>query len=230
MPIALASIGPLPLPLMSRSIVIRMRRHDPRKLKRFDVEDLAAMQTLDTVYSHIWAWARDVKLDLDPELPCELRGRDADNWRPLISIADACGPAWGALAREAAIAFAQDHREEDIVVVLLRDIREVFDTRGADRITGKALLIALRELEDAGWSEFSGVKGDGLSHKLRASELRAMLRSLGIETRSIWPARGRAGDRSGKGYYRSDFEPLWRAYCDEPETGKSANILALKGP
>src|SRR6516162_4454000 len=36
-PIAIAAIGTLPLPLMSRSIVIRMKRHDGlRELRRFD--------------------------------------------------------------------------------------------------------------------------------------------------------------------------------------------------
>ncbi len=122
-PIALASISILTLPLMSRSIVIRMRRHDgTRSLRRFDSDDT---RDLDRVYQHVRIWARDAALNLDPDMPVELRGRTADNWRPLISIADACGEAWGRLAREAAVAFAQGYRDEDIVVILLRDIREI---------------------------------------------------------------------------------------------------------
>jgi len=228
-PIALASIGVLSLPLISRSIIVRMRRHDgSRVLKRFDLGDTRA---LDLTYQHIRAWARDVKLDPNPALPRELRGRDADNWRPLIAIADACSPAWGALARAAAVAFAQDRKEEDVGVLLLRDIRVVFDARGIDRITGKALLVALHELESGDWLEFCGAKNDRLSHKLRNSELRALLRLFDIEPRSIWAAGPRKpGDSSAKGYYRSDFVAAWDAYCsDEAGTPAQAPTLRLVG-
>jgi hypothetical protein len=96
-PVAMASIGALTLPLMSRSIVIPMARHnEARSLKRFDKADTA---TLDLVYGHLFAWAKRITLNLDPEMPSELRGRLADNWRPLIAVADACSPAWGVLAR-----------------------------------------------------------------------------------------------------------------------------------
>jgi hypothetical protein len=40
-------------------------------------------------------WRRDVELKSDPDMP--LRNRMADNWRPLISIADTLG--WGEQAR-----------------------------------------------------------------------------------------------------------------------------------
>jgi hypothetical protein len=85
-PIALASIGSLPLPLMSRSIVIRMERAKPPE--RFDS---GKTEDFDAVYRHIVAWARDADINSDPEMPAEVRGRLADNWRPLIAIADACG-------------------------------------------------------------------------------------------------------------------------------------------
>jgi hypothetical protein len=229
-PIALAAIGMLSLPLMSRSIVIRMKRHDgSRELRRFDHDDTG---DLDRVYVQVRDWAREVKLNPNPKMPPELRGREADNWRPLIAIADSFGSEWGRIARAAAVIFAGDRREEDVAIVLLRDIREVFDARGVDRISSKALLAALHELEDAGWSEFSGVKGDRPPHKLRNSELRAMLRMFSIVTRSMWAQRGKPGDRSAKGYYRSDFEAAWRSYCGEgeEETGKPAKVISLKAP
>jgi hypothetical protein len=228
-PVAIAAIGTLPLPLMSRSIVIRMRRHDwSYDLRRFDRDNVG---DLNRVYVQIRDWARTAKLNPDPKMPPELRGRDADNWRPLIAIADSFGPELGKIARAAAVIFAQDRREEDIVVQLLHSIREVFDTHDVDRITSKALLVALHGLEDAGWSEFCGAKNDGSPHKLRNSELRAMLRLLDIGSRSLWPQKGRPGDASGKGYYRSDFEAAWRAYCgEEPEPGKPAKVVALKAP
>jgi hypothetical protein len=228
-PVAIAAIGTLPLPLMSRSLIVRMKRHDGSyELQRFDRDNT---DDLDRVYVQIREWAHYVKLDPNPKLPPELRGRDADNWRPLIAIADSFGPEWGRIARAAAVLFAQDRREEDVVVILLQDIRTVFDARGIDRIASKALLAALHELEDAGWTEFCGLKGDRPPHKLRASELRAMLRLLGIETHSIWDMGPRqSGDSSKKGYYRSDFEPAWAAYCDAAGTSaQSAAIRQLRG-
>src|SRR5262249_44631982 len=124
-PLIMASIGvltppgTLPPPLLRRSITILMQKHRLKK-RRFiagDTRDLAL------VYSHLWAWAREVKLNLDPKLPDELMRADpslADNWRVMISIADACSPAWGTLAREAAIFFARSGRHEEPVVTLLR--------------------------------------------------------------------------------------------------------------
>src|SRR4029077_18681769 len=101
-------------------IKIVMERHDgSRKLKRFDLNDVA---DLDQIYRLILLWARNVKLNPDPPMPAELRNRQADNWRPLISIADACSPAWGMLAREAAVALSRDLNDVDLLIILLSDI------------------------------------------------------------------------------------------------------------
>ena len=234
-PLAMASIGvltppgTLPPPLMRRSIILLMQKRRPKR--RFVTGNTP---DLDALYRHLASiWAPGVILNPDPKLPDELLRADpsvADNWRPLISVADACSPAWGTLAREAAVFFAQSGRHEDPVVILLRDIRIVFDAQGVDRIVIKALVTALHEMEDGRWSEFCGVQRNRTPHKLRESELRAMLRPLGIVTHSVWPGKGKLGDHSGKGYYRSDFEAAWRAYCgeEEAETGKPAKVVALK--
>ena len=234
-PLAMASIGvltppgTLPPPLMRRSIILLMQKRRPKR--RFVTGNTP---DLDALYRHLASiWAPGVILNPDPKLPDELLRADpsvADNWRPLISVADACLPAWGTLAREAAVFFALSGRHEDPIVVLLRDIRTVFDMLSVDRITIKALVTALHEMEDGRWSEFCGVQRNRTPHKLRESELRAMLRPLGIVTRSVWPGKGKPGDHSGKGYYRSDFEAAWRAYCGDEETGKPAKVVTLKAP
>src|SRR5262249_49868233 len=89
-PVALAAIGGLSLPLMHRSIVIQMVRHDgSRPLRRFDTTNAA---DFDTVYSYTRHWVRQAKINTDPDMPPELRNRQADNWRPLISVTPACCP------------------------------------------------------------------------------------------------------------------------------------------
>jgi hypothetical protein len=89
-PLAIAAIGMLPLPIMHRSIVIHMER-SARQLRRFDENDRA----VNHAYAMNRAWAREVKLNPDPDLPDELRNRPRDNWRALVSVADSFGPLWG---------------------------------------------------------------------------------------------------------------------------------------
>jgi Protein of unknown function (DUF3631) len=208
-PVALASIGSLTLPLMSRSIIIRMRRHDgAQSLRRFD--DAADTADLDIVYSHIRHWLNQRDLNLNPDMPPELRGRQADNWRPLLSIADACGPTWSALARDAAITFARTDRDEDVAITLLHHIREVFDT---DRIASKDLIDRLLEHNEM-WSEYRGVHGNENPRKLTQGALAALLRPFGIRPRKFWPPHRDQTTKSYRGYFRSEFEGAWRSYCD----------------
>jgi hypothetical protein len=205
-PMAMASIGALPLAQMSRSIVIKMVRYNGvQPLRRFDRNDTAVMRELDFTYVSVKAWMQNAKLNLDPELPSELRG-----WRPLIAIADACGPVWGAEARAAALKFAQDHLDEDIAIVLLMHIRDIFDARGLDRQFSKSLVEALNAIEDGPWWEWRGVDGKGQPRRLSQDQLAAILKRFDIRPRSVW-----SGGKSGKGYYRSQFEPAWAAYLHE---------------
>jgi Protein of unknown function (DUF3631) len=103
-PVALAVIGTLPLPLIQRSVVIRMTRADgSRPLKRFDKFSRLDVANLETIYAFVFRWALHPKVNTDPRMPTGVRNRAADNWRPLVAIADACGENWGAAARQAAV-------------------------------------------------------------------------------------------------------------------------------
>jgi hypothetical protein len=129
-PMAIAVIGNLPLPIMHRSIVIRMQRSDGVKgLKLLD--DADTIDLLKWLYLQVWSWAKsNPAINPNPDdMPAELRNRAADNWRPLIAIADTFGPYWAAAAREAAVILTRGHHEEDPAVLLLRDIRAIFDAR-----------------------------------------------------------------------------------------------------
>jgi hypothetical protein len=223
-PLALAAIGTLPLPLMSRSIVIRMERHDGSlNLRRFDSEDTG---DLDLIYRQIVNWARDVVLNPEPDIPDAVRNRQADNWRPLLAITDACGPAWGALAREAAIAFTRGYHDEDPVVLLLRDVLAIFNARGADRIPSEVLVADLNELEDAPWAEWRGVHDDQQPRRLSQNMLASLLRSFLIRPRKFWPLRRGPTSKSFRGYFRSQFEQAWRSYCQEGGTPEQRNNIS----
>jgi Protein of unknown function (DUF3631) len=97
-PVAIAAIGRLPLPLMHRSIVLRMERAPRVNLRRFDPWTMPGQEAqCRAVYDQTFSWARQCtqgsRLNLNPTMPAELRNRQADNWRVLLAIADAAGPA-----------------------------------------------------------------------------------------------------------------------------------------
>ena len=227
-PLALAlpdTMVGLPRTLNSRSITMVMQRHaGQRELRRFDVGH--PDPALDATYRQILLWRRDVELNSDPEMPAGMRNRFADNWRPLISIADALG--WGEQAREAMGIFAREFQDADVKVLLLSDIRKVFDTSKVDRLPSKMLLAALHGL-DADWNEFHGIRGAQQPHKLKETELASMLREFKIRPCTIWPLNRTAKSRSAKGYRRSQFEEAWRAYCtDDGTPAHHNNIRTLR--
>jgi len=218
-PLALAAIGNLPLPVMHRSIVVQIDRHDgARELRRFDENDPA----LNAIYREICLWAKNCNLAQDPEMPAELRNRQADNWRPLIAIADACRQ--GNAAREAAIAFACKARPG---VILLCNIRALFDAHRVDRLASAAIIEALNGLEDGLWSEWRGIADDQHPHRLSQGELARLLAAFGIRPRTIWPTPRGLQTKSFKGYYRSQFEAAWKSYCSDGTPSQSSNFRYL---
>jgi hypothetical protein len=197
-----------------------MQRSDgSRKLKQFDDNSSDELKTINLL---IWQWVKNNRaINPNPDMPRELRNRQADNWRPLIAIADALSsPYWSKAAREAAISLTCGYQEEDVGVILLSDIRSVFNTRGVDRMFRKALLNTLHELEDGIWSEWRGLKDNQSPHPLSQRELNELLGQFGIKAKTIWLTPRTLGNRgrSDKGYLRSWFEPAWQAYCSEPDT------------
>ena len=103
-PVALAGLGSLPETILSRSIIIRMRRRAPHEQVesfRYRVEEPIAIPLKERLV----AWAELVGPDAGdawPELPDGLTDRPAEIWEPLIAIADAAGGEWPETAREAA--------------------------------------------------------------------------------------------------------------------------------
>jgi Protein of unknown function (DUF3631) len=217
-PLALASIGPLWLAAMSRGIIINMVRNPDGPARLFDLNDT---KDLDIVYSYVRRWAHDVVLEPRPVMPEGVTGRLADNWRVLIAIADACGPVWGARARDAAVAFGA-HQDEPVLATLLRDILAVFDKLETDRLASKLLVHELLAMEDAIWQEWRGLDGKERRRRLTQVSLANALRTVRIFSRTIWPRPRTSTSKSAQGYLRGDFEQAWNAYCRNTATQSSA--------
>jgi hypothetical protein len=209
----------LPRTLNSRSITITLQR-SAKTLKRLDM--IRPDPALDAAYQQILMWVNDLHpLESDPEMPAGAANRFADNWRALISIADALG--WGTRAREAMMTFAKENIQDDCKIVLLKDVKRAFDAKATDRLFSIDLLGALHEL-DADWTEFHGVRGDQQPHKLKAGELATMLRSFGIRPK-VMRSKESKESKVARGYLREQFTEAWRRYCPETVTPQQASKI-----
>jgi Protein of unknown function (DUF3631) len=217
----------MPLPLMHRSLVIPMERNDGRReLKRLDRDDADTKADLNIAYRMIFTWARDAEINSDPPLPAQLRNRQADNWRPLIAIADAFSADWATRAREAAVAFAGEHRDEDAAVVLLRDIRDIFDMRGVDRLPSKTIVDDLHGADDAMWPEWRGINGNQQPRKLSQGELAKLLEPFQIRPRTIRTFSNASAKPTAKGHYRHS---LRRPGAHIAQTASRRHNLEISG-
>jgi putative DNA primase/helicase len=126
-PKAIATIRKLADTLEDRAIIVLLQRKPPgaqvERLRRRDNDEFAKLR------SQAARWAADNSghlVDPDPQMPAELNDRAADNWRPLLAIADLAGGSWPALARAAALKLSGESQDSALGVSLLRDIREAF--------------------------------------------------------------------------------------------------------
>jgi hypothetical protein len=215
--VALAGLGWLPDTIMSRSIVIRMRRRrddeqvEPFRHRIHKAEGDAVRQKIE-----IWARANAEAIVFPEQLPAEIRDRKADMWEPLLAIADAIGGHWGNRAREAAVALVTDVtliREGSLGVRLLTDLKTVFEDR--DRMLSKTILSALIAIDEAPWGDLRGKPIDerGLANRLRA---------YGIKSSSV-----RVGDTTGKGYRREDLHDVWVRYLPHPSDKSVTSVTPV---
>ena len=223
-PMAVAAIGTLPVPLVKRSIIVRMERSDRSDLKRLGNNDQAIF---DMAWRMIRDWASDVKLNLDPPMPKGIRNRVADNWRVLLAIADTFGPDFAERARDAALVFSRSYTDEDVAILLLDDCRAVFNERAVDRISSADLTAAVVERDgNWSWSTYQGPHDDQAPRKLSQGELARLLRPFQIRTRKLRIN----GGPSIWGYYREMFEKAWSRYCPQdgtPEHSKPVRLLKV---
>ena len=142
-----------------------------------------------------------------PELPVE--DRAADNWEPLIALADLAGGEWPALARAAAVALVADAEDADADAMrLLGDLREVFGD--ADALHGSTILEALHKIEEAPWADWYG-------KPLTARALASLLRPYGARPRDV-----KLDGVTRKGYYRAALWGIWERYGHRSATSATS--------
>jgi DNA polymerase III delta prime subunit len=202
-PKVIACIGELPGTLRSRSLDIRLDRKQPHeKIERLNHGALEHLRQLGERAARWTADHFDQLASADPSIPFGIRGRVADNWRPLLAIADEAGGRWPALTRalalEASVGQQADGTEGEM---LLGDIRKVFAERRTDRIETKDLIKALSKMVDRPWGNWNSTA------PIKDHQIARLLRPF-----QIGPTVIRIGARTARGYLGRDFEDAFARY------------------
>jgi putative DNA primase/helicase len=201
-PKAVALIGKLPSTLASRAIHIELRRKTAAEsVERLRPDRLDHLQPLRR---QAVRWAADNHLRLlpaDPEMPSELSGRAADNWRPLIAIADLAGGDWPAHARRISIELGSSRSEQTAGITLLGDIQRIFADRQTDRVSSAELAETLSKMEDRPWPEWHHGK------PITPRQIAKLLEPFGVSPGTIRTTAGTA-----KGYKLDDFNDAFVRY------------------
>jgi len=213
---ALAGIGDLPETVMTRAILIRMRRRSEAELIeqfRIRLQEHEGHELRDQLAQ----WAATVGPAAGeewPELPVGVIDRSAEAWEPLIAVADAAGGDWPTRARVAAVADVVAHRETapSLGIRLLLDLKTVFGER--DAISTAEILDSLNAMDDAPWGDLKG-------HPLDARGLAMRLRPYGVAPKTL-----RIGSATPKGYTREDLHDPWRRYLPAPPIASATNATS----
>ncbi|RPE33738.1 DUF3631 domain-containing protein [Kitasatospora cineracea] len=222
--LAMGGLGDLPDTIMSRSVIIRMRRRAPNERVEPFRERVHAAEG-HALRKRLAAWAdsvRDKLQDVWPELPEGISDRPADVWEPLLAVADAAGGHWPARARAACVQLVTAARANDkgsVGIRLLTDLRDIFGP--AERMLTSDLLGKLAELDDAPWADLDG----------KPIVARALARMLGDYVNAdgdpIKPRNIKTGSKSvAKGYYAADLADAWTRYCQPTPEASATSASA----
>lgn len=207
---AIALIGALPDTLHDRAVTVDLKRRLPsEKVEPFRPDRAAHLEILARKAAR---WAKDSANRIgaaDPAMPGGIINREADNWRPLLAIADEAGGEWPERARKAAAAahiVAADDAESRLEL-LLGDIRDVFDklVSDKDRISSAHLIEGLVEIVPRPWAEY-GRSGKAITQ----NKLARLLKPLGIA-----PQKVRIGTETPNGYHRHQFQEAWDRFLSQ---------------
>jgi hypothetical protein len=223
--VALAGLGWLPDTILSRSVIIRMRRRAPdEKVEPF--RHRVHRPKGEALRGRLAAWAETVlqgATDARPEMPAGVEDRDADVWEPLLAVADLAGGDWPRLAREAATALVNAARENEpsLNIRLLADLRAIFESQ--EHVKGEALatkdiLASLCLLEDAPWKDLKG-------KLITDRQLSWRLGEYGVKPKTV-----RIGAGTLRGYTRADLHDVWQRYLPPSAERTTTSATSATSP
>ncbi len=177
----------------------------------------------------------------EPDPPEELNDRAADNWEPLIAIADLAGGPWPERSRQAALALRGiDEASNSALIQLLADLRDLFEpvehrdnvecddlncrdsshhnrVGQADRMSSAEIVKTLGEMEDRPWPEWRRGK------PITVRQLARLLEPLYIRPRQVWIDGGNV-----QGYRREWFDTPFTIYLPSDPLGPLGSLEPVK--
>lgn len=199
--VALAGLGNLPDTILTRAVVIRMRRRAPGETVEPYRHKLHA-PTGNILRDQLTAWADSVRAGINttPIMPAGIADRDADVWEALLAVADAAGGTWPERSRIAAVALVALSKagNPSLGVRLLDDLRKVLGSKEA--MHTEDILKALTGMEEAPWGDLKG-------KALDSRKLSRYLKQYDVSSKDV-----RVGTVVKKGYTASDLFDPWSRY------------------
>jgi hypothetical protein len=235
-PCAIALIGKLPDTLHDRSVVVGLKRRLPNEPITPFRPDRAGH--LDILARQAARWGRDHADQLetmDPDMPSGIYNREADNWRPLLAIAQVADGHWPERTRKAVV---ESHDaagdDESRITVLLADIRDIFAQRvkeGEIAKDAKAVLPSskladeLAAIEGRPWAEYGKAR-----KPISQNQVARLLRPLGIA-----PETARTGKKIVRTYQLHQFADAFERYLSpegalQPQHCNKCDEIRTSGP
>lgn len=200
--------------ITSRSVIMMMRRKLPGEccdsLRHCDRD------AFHMVKRQFARWSDDhgeTFAEMRPTLE-GLSNRTADNWEPLLALADLAGGDWPKLARQAAVKLTGSEDEApSFNQELLGDIKAVFERLKIDRIHTNDLLEELCKDEESAWATYN--RGRPFSPR----QLSKRLGEFGVKAKQI---KIRFENRNG--YELSQFTDAFTRYLSSTATLSSTPL------
>jgi hypothetical protein len=200
--VAVAGLGDLPDTILTRCVIVAMRRRAPHeRIEPYRRREVAPVA--EKLYDRLAGWCASARHLCDgawPDMPDGIADRAADVWEALLAVADAAGGGWPQRARVSAVTLVtlSMGRTPSLGVRLLADLRDVFGDR--DAMSTDAILAAPHGIDEAPWGDIKGAP-------LAARGLASRLRRYEVRSKTV-----RIGDTTAKGYTREDLHDPWARY------------------
>jgi hypothetical protein len=222
--VALAGLGDLPDTIMSRAIILRMRRRAPQeRIEPF--RSRTQEPEGHKLRERLGSWAVSVGLTAGrawPELPRGIVDRPAEVWEPLIAIADVAGAEWPAMARTACVELCKvsQDRRTSLGVRLLSDLRIIFERAGnPEALHTETIVECLTNSDehgldaDAPWADLHG-------KPLAKRGLASLLVRYNVR-----PIKVTVGGKSLQGYRREHLWDAWVRYLPPVSPAPARPVL-----
>ena len=216
--VALAGLGHLPDTILSRSVIVKMRRRGPGE----EVEGYRRRLHAPEGYrlrDRLAAWAEQILPNLDtfPAMPEGITDRNADVWEALLALADAAGGHWPDRARVACVALvaAAKGDQPSLGLRLLSDVRMVFAHH--ELLSTESLLSCLCDIAEAPWSDLRG-------KPLDARRLANLLHPFEVRSKVV-----RIGTSTPRGYDKTDFFDAWLRYLPPMDSLEGGGVSPVLG-